>query len=129
MSINSIPLIKPATEIADSRESGAAPSSRSAPEQPDLGSPPEEETASTQNIPSLSEMPKDEVEVQRDGQTNGEIVVRYMDHAGNLILQVPSEQVLNVSRGIDQDLEREQEVRAKSEGTVEGDEGGKSDGH
>jgi uncharacterized FlaG/YvyC family protein len=59
-----------------------------------------------------AELPQDEVEVQRDMQSGGEIVVRYIDSSGDLILQVPTEQVLEVARAIDQNLEREQTTRA-----------------
>ena len=129
MGIHPVPIIQPASENSDSRDSGGAQSSRRAPVRSDSGSAPEPETAGTQNISTLSEMPQDEVQVQRDNQANGEIVIRYMDHAGNLILQVPSEQVLNVTRSIDQDLEREQQVRLKAEQTVEGHQEGESGGH
>jgi len=129
MSIHPVPIIPPATETAEARDSGRAPSSRPAPPRPDSGNAPDPEAASSQNNSPLSRMAEDEVEVQRDSQTNGEIVVRYVDHSGNVILQMPSAQVLNVTRAIDQDLEREQEVRAKEQITAESSRGGKSDGH
>lgn len=98
------------------------------PEPPDSGPPSKREIASDRNVSPLSEIPQDEVEVQRDSEANDEIVIRYMDHAGNLVLQVPSSQVLNVARGIDQDLARETRSRDTAVATPEG-EGGKTHGH
>jgi len=133
MSINPVPNLEPGGETSlashDSREAQAPHPAPARKVQPDAGTSPEAEAASSAKVSSLAEMPKDEVEVQRDNQTNGEIVVRYMDHAGSLILQVPSEQILNLTRSIDRDLEREQEVRAKAETAVQGHPGGESDGH
>jgi hypothetical protein len=119
MSILPVSNIGPVPEIPDARSAAR----RSAPSVPDSGTPPDAEPARASNVSSLSEVPKDEVEVQRDSQNNGEIVVRYMDHAGNLILQMPSEQVLNVTRSIDEDLERERQSRAKLQEAVEGSQG------
>jgi S-adenosylmethionine hydrolase len=136
MSINPVQNIEPATSFA-SHNSPGAQSPTPAPArkvQADSGTLPDPEPGESQNVPSLSEVPKDEVEVQRDSQNNGEIVVRYVDHSGNLILQMPTEQVLNMTRAIDEDLERELQAPAKVQETkvqetVEGHEGGKSDGH
>jgi hypothetical protein len=133
MSINPVPNIEPAAETSfASYDSHGAQSPTPNPirkVQPDSGSSPNPEPAEARSVPSPSEVPQDEVEVQRDSQTNGEIVVRYVDHSGDLILQVPSEQVLNVTRSIDQDLEHQQQVHARSEATVGSYKGGKSDGH
>lgn len=38
--------------------------------------------------------------MQRDSQLQQELIVRYMDKAGNLILQVPSAQTLDLQRAI-----------------------------
>lgn len=67
----------------------------------------------------------EEVEVQRDPLGSGQIVVRYLDKAtGDLILQVPSNQVLSVARGINQEFQREakdaQATIAASASTLKG---------
>jgi uncharacterized FlaG/YvyC family protein len=69
-------------------------------------------------------MPTDEVQVQRDSATT-EIVIKYLDGSGNVILQVPSSQVLDVARAIDQGLQQESKDRATTTG-AEDREGGKS---
>jgi len=74
-------------------------------------------------------MPQDEVEVQRDSAANDEIVIKYMDHSGNVILQVPSSQVLGVTRAIDQDFQREQRLRANTSAVVGSTGGEKAHGH
>lgn len=91
------------------------------------GSDPIPEPPSAQRSPSALELPQDEVQVQRDSQADDQIVVRYMDDKGNLILQVPSEQVLSVAHAIGQDLQREQ--KARTEAAASGNHGGKPDGH
>lgn len=127
MSINPVSAISSTTEAqAPTAESHAQSRSSMASAQPVSGRDPKSESVNSPESTLLSELPQDEVEVQRDSQADGTIVVRYMDHAGNLILQVPSEQVLGVTRAIDQDLEHEQELRAKAEGPVEDKEEGKS---
>lgn len=120
MSINPVPVISSMTEEqapdahAQSHTPHASPQPFSKPD-------PKPEPPASQNSNLLSQLPQDEVEVQRDTQADGAIVIRYMDRSGDLILQVPTEQVLNVSRGIDQDVQRQQKARAE----VEGHEGGK----
>jgi hypothetical protein len=79
--------------------------------QPDSGNSPKQESehlpASTQPF----ELPGDEVQVQRDAETNGEVVIKYLDHSGSVILQVPSSQMLGLTRSIEQDLEQEAKAR------------------
>jgi hypothetical protein len=52
-----------------------------------------------------SQLPEDEVQLQRDSQLQQEPIVRYMDKTGNLILQVPSAQILNLQRAIAAEFE------------------------
>jgi len=73
-------------------------------------------------------MPQDEVQVQRDSGTNGDIVIKYMDHFGNVVLQIPSSQVLGVAHAIDQELAQEAKARAVASETPTGN-GGKNHGH
>jgi hypothetical protein len=127
MSILPVSITGSAAEIPASQGPVGAPGP--APGRHDSGTPPNPEPARPPNVSSLSEVGEDEVQVQRDSQNNGEIVVRYVDHSGNLILQMPTQQVLNVTRAIEEDLEREQQALAKVQGTIEGHEVGKSDGN
>ncbi|HTZ81686.1 MAG TPA: hypothetical protein VMB66_00755 [Candidatus Acidoferrales bacterium] len=79
---------------------------------------------------SNSELPQageDEVQVQQGSQTDGRIVIKYLDPSGNLILQIPSSQVLGLARAIDQALNEQQKSRA-SEGASSA-EGAKRNGH
>jgi len=94
----------------------------------DSGSAPKQETPVVQAPARVIEMPQDEVEVQRDSQTNNEIVIRYVDGSGHLILQVPSSEVLNLARDIAQTFQQQSSSRAdRIEST--NDAGGNSRGH
>ncbi|MFZ0735142.1 MAG: hypothetical protein WAM79_22690 [Candidatus Sulfotelmatobacter sp.] len=70
---------------------------------------------------------QDEVELQQGSQTDGKIVIRYLDHSGNLILQIPSSQVLGLARAIDQALNEQQKTRASE--SASSAEGAKRNGH
>jgi len=131
--------INPVQEIASNveaqvapkdRPSGLAQSSAAGPELavPDPGSSPKPESHDPQTAPSSAQMPQDEVQVQRDSGTNGDIVIKYMDHFGNVVLQIPSSQVLGVAHAIDQELAQEAKARAVASETPTGN-GGKNHGH
>lgn len=77
----------------------------------DSGSDPKREIPVVRPAPQVVEIPQDEVQVQRDSQTNN-IVIRYLDGSGNLILQVPSSQLLNLARSIAQTFEEQASSRA-----------------
>lgn len=96
--------------------------------EPNSGTPPKSESQTSEKTSASAELPQDEVDVQRDSQTNGDVVVKYMDHSGNLILQVPSSQVLDVARAIDQDF-RAEEAKAREATTKPEDQGGNTHGH
>lgn len=71
---------------------------------PDSG-PSQKQTPAPPSVPDSSiSTPEDEVQVQRQNGFNGEIVIRYLDGHGDVILQVPSSQVLDLERSIEQDL-------------------------
>jgi len=131
MSINPVPGIRAVREeqlggsnLPPSRSrTSAAEVEKSA--DPDPGTSPSQEIRDSQNVPAPAELPQDEVQVQREGQADNEIVIKYLDHSGNLILQVPSSQVLGVAQAIDQDLEEQ----AKAHAAEAGGEGGKTHGH
>jgi hypothetical protein len=113
MSISPVPNFDPeaaasAAEASPRRRPSPTPEENLGP--PDSGTSPKQEARSVQSAAVSTELPEDEVQVQRE--TGGdEIVVRYVDHAGNLVLQVPSKQVLDVDRGISQDLEKQAQAR------------------
>jgi hypothetical protein len=91
---------------------------------------PKQELRNPQNESASREMPQDVVQVQRDGGTNGEIVIRYLDRSGDVILQVPSAQVLAMTRTIDENFQQEAKARSAAVGTTQaGSEGGKTHGH
>jgi hypothetical protein len=71
------------------------------------------------------QLPEDEVQVQHD-RVDGEIVIKYLDKSGDVILQVPSSQVVGVTRSIASDFHEEAKVRRHQ---VEAGEGEKSHGH
>ncbi len=121
MSINPVPTtssIDPAAAAgaAVRRNSSSAPHPQTASAAPDLGNKPKEEIRSTQFHSTSAPVRRDEVRVQRDEEANGQIVIKYMDAAGNLILQIPSSQVLGLARAIEQALQQQaQEELRKSE--------------
>ena len=131
MSINPVQAI---SQIVEERLANA----KSRPEQPpapievqtsdpNAGTPPKTEVQEKQKASASAELPQDEVRVLRDSQTNDDVVVKYLDHSGNLILQVPSAQVLDVARAIDQDFRAEEKARALAAQTDS--RGGNSHGH
>jgi|SRR5579871_577732 len=81
---------------------------------PNLGTQPNRDSDVLQSNARSSEMPQDEVQVQRDSGGSGQIVIRYLDGSGNLILQVPSEQVLGLSRAIEEALNQQNKSRDTS---------------
>jgi len=73
-------------------------------------------------------MQQDEVQVQRTNGVSGDIVIRYMDAHGNLILQIPSAQVLGLARAVERALEEQAGRKPSAESTVLTPEG-VPDGH
>src|SRR5579859_1972392 len=96
--------------------------------QPDPGTLSKQEIRIPQSVSESSEMPQDAVEVHRDNET-AEIVIRYLDRSGNVILQVPSPQVINVARSIDMDFQRQAEDRTGKGGTPAAGGRGENHGH
>jgi hypothetical protein len=134
MSINSVPGVvvaqgTPSTELDQCpapAQAWVAPDGKAV--TPDTGNAPKQEiTTSEKNSPS-PELPQDEVQVQRDSTTNGEIVVKYIDRSGNVIVQVPSTELLSLARSISQDFERQAKVRTTGGVAVSG-EGDSIHGH
>jgi len=70
-------------------------------------------------------MAQDEVQVQRTDGVSGDIVIKYVDASGSLILQIPSEQVLGLARAVERAIEAQDNRRAG----VAARAGGASDGN
>jgi hypothetical protein len=96
---------------SDAQPPAATPRGAPSPEFPaqpsapatNLGDRPKQEIHDPAQATPSPEMPQDEVQVQQDGR-DGKIVIRYLDGSGNLILQIPSAQVLGLARAVDQAL-------------------------
>jgi hypothetical protein len=83
-----------------------------------LGNGPEAETGATQSVAEPDLAPTEEVEMQRDPPT-GEPVYQFIDRrSGSLILQIPSEQMLNFIREVQQQW---QQLTSKSAGKSTGE--------
>ncbi|HVN18411.1 MAG TPA: hypothetical protein VMU05_06545 [Dongiaceae bacterium] len=125
--------INPATNIATTAEVEAAstkacsgsPQEYPAPQPvtPNTGARPKQEIPNTSASGQSSEIVIDEVQVQQDSQTDGRIVIRYLDHSGDVILQVPSSQVLGLARAIDQALADLAKSRMPKMAEASGEEG------
>jgi hypothetical protein len=118
MSINPVPAVSNAinaslTAGAGRSSSARAPGPHEPSPRPNSGARPIQEIQQRPQTSETLEIPKDEVQVQRDSASNGQIVIRYLDHSGQVILQVPSSQVLGLARAIERALE-EQATRRSS---------------
>jgi hypothetical protein len=130
MSINPVPIIAPANaaEFADANPQKRPTADQEVnPVPPIPGTSSKQESSSAQPAAASTELPQDEVQVLRDSQTNGEVVIKYLDHAGNLIVQMPSSQMLGVSRAIEQDFQARE--KAQESENARAPESGKGDNH
>jgi hypothetical protein len=94
---------------------------------PGSGTSPKQESASPRNEAQPLDMPQDEVQVQQDG-SDGKIIIRYLDGSGNVILQVPSSQLLGLARAIGQALDEQAKSRSSLHSSETG-EGSNLHGH
>lgn len=130
MSISPVQAINPIPDLpSDGANARRARSSDlpqpPAPHQPNSGAEPKPVRHDPQRAPQSFELPQDEVQVQRDRETNNQIVIRYLDASGQLILQIPSSQVLGLARAIAQTFEEQasaRETRATSQVELQGEE-------
>ena len=67
---------------------------------------PKAESHDPQRAPSTPLEPEDEVEVQWDTQLKNELIFKYIDGTGKVVLQVPSSEALSVKRGIQKEFDR-----------------------
>ena len=66
-----------------------------------------------ENVSAADSLPQDEVKVQWDS-SDQIVVYQFVNQQGSLVLQVPSEQVLNLARQISQELAKEAAPKAAS---------------
>src|SRR5579864_4399546 len=129
MSINPVTTLTNAagTATANGRASRSS-SSAKASSQPDSGTKPREEIRSPQRTTDSAEMSKDEVQVQRVDGASGQIVIKYVDSSGDLILQIPSSQVLGLARAVEQALQEQANRRIRANENAQLAKGENSDG-
>jgi hypothetical protein len=97
--------------------------------QPLSDAPPKPERSAQKHVSSTYELLPDVVEVHQDPDIKGQIIVQYLDQAHNVILQVPSNQELNVEHGIAQEFQQEAKLRATVATAHPGSEGEKTYGN
>ncbi len=82
------------------------------PAQPVSGAVPKPELRAAKNTPAVYELPRDVVEVHQDPENKGQVIIQYLDHAGNVVVQVPSAQELSVEHGIAEEFQQAAKLRA-----------------
>jgi uncharacterized FlaG/YvyC family protein len=118
----------PPAERSQTSASPQEPARKTA--QPEKGTLPKQKEAGVKNPPSPAELPQDEVQVQRDSQNRDEVVIKYLDKTtGDLILQVPSAEVLSVARGIYQEFGQRAKVQESASTATVADKGEEPHGH
>ena len=106
-----------------------APAAAESPTQPVSGSVPKPETPAAKNVPANYELPRDVVEVHQDPASKGQIIIQYLDKAGNVVVQVPSAEELSVERGIADEFQQAAKLRASDITAAAETAGGKSHGY
>jgi len=113
MSIGPVQSFVPAGEVQPADAQPRAPQSRTVSTHNTLAPPihlsrEPAPTRQTQPDQSASEYqpPQDQVRVQRDTELQNELIFKYVDHSGNVIFQVPSNEALSVKRGIQQEFQQ-----------------------
>jgi uncharacterized FlaG/YvyC family protein len=115
MSINPVSATIPNDFAPDSTPRGRGQSSAAAEKQVEMEPRPNREIRKQQPEPVSTELAEDEVQVQRDPAGSGQIVIKYLDSKGNLILQVPSPQVLGLARAIEESFSVEAKAHAAND--------------
>ena len=88
----------------------------------------EQETSAAKSVASTYQLPQDVVEVHQDPEIKDQVIIQYLDHAKDVVLQVPSNQELGVERGIAHDFQQEAKLRASDNTAAPGSEGEKTHG-
>ena len=79
---------------------------------------PKQESTAAKIVAAPRELPEDVVEVHQDPEIKDQIIIQYLDPAKNVVLQVPSNQELNVERGIVRDSQQAAKLRATDRASV-----------
>ena len=58
------------------------------------------------------ELPQDVVEVHQDPEDKGQVIIRHLDKAGDVVLQVPSNQKFFTERGIAREFQQATKLHA-----------------
>ena len=115
----------------DERNTRSAPSrgeaSRARSEHPTSGMNSNQQTYVSESHEKNLASPQDEVEVQRE--SGNRIVIKYLDASGRLIFQVPTSQVLELNKAIEQALEHQAQTRQDAGIARAAQPGGLSNGH
>jgi hypothetical protein len=99
------------------------------PPKPVSGTLPKQEIHLAKSTPVNYELPRDVVEVHQDPANKGQVIIQYLDKAGDVVLQVPSTQELSVERGIADEFQQAAKVRAAEGASVAGSAGEKTHGN
>jgi hypothetical protein len=74
-------------------------------------------------------LPEDVVEVHQDPESKGQVIIQYLDQAKDVILQVPSQQELDVQRGIATEFQQAAKLRVSERTVAARSEGEKAHGN
>jgi len=85
--------------------------------------------SAAENLPLTSELPQDVVELHQDPESKNQVIIQYLDPAKQVILQVPSQQELNVERGISKESQQEAKLRESKRTGAVGSGGGPTHGN
>jgi hypothetical protein len=96
---------------------------------PVSGTTPKQEKSVAKNSPSTGELPEDVVEVHQDPDRGDQVIIQYLDQSKDVILQVPSQQELDVQRGIAAEFEQAAKLRVSERTVAARSEGEKAHGN
>jgi hypothetical protein len=94
-----------------------------------LGTLSKAEKSGAENVPRTSELPQDVVELHQDPESKNQVIIQYLDPAKQVILQVPSQQELNVERGISRESQQKAKLRESERQAATVSEGVKTHGN
>ncbi len=95
--------------------------------EPNSGMEQKREKKAAEDSQNPSALGQDAVQVQREA--GDQIVIRYLDRTGQMILQVPSAQLLGLQRAIAQALEEREQSRQMADSDGARNPGGAANGH
>jgi hypothetical protein len=97
---------------------------------PVSGTLPKQESSVAKKASASYELTQDVVEVHQDPEIKNQFIIQYLDQAKNVVLQVPSDEELQVERTIAQEFDQAAKVHSMATSAVagSGSEGEKSHG-